>query len=84
MWLSWAIKRTPWRTSSAPKHSKSNSTLTYSTTIHSSDSSEIRAPILSCSRDFVSLRSCDLLSCVVLLRLLLCVYYPLSCVVTKL
>jgi hypothetical protein len=69
-----AIKGTPRRLHSAPKHLKSTTTLRNFATTHSSDLREIRAPVLCCSCVILYLRSCLCISRVCCCDLLLCVY----------
>jgi hypothetical protein len=69
-----AIKGTPRRLHSIPKHTKSTPTLRFFASTYLYDSSEIWAPILSCNSDIVFLRSFLCLSCVCCCVVLLCVY----------
>jgi hypothetical protein len=57
----WDIKRTTWCTPSAPKHTKSITTLWHCATTHPSDYSDIRGHFSSSSCNSLCLRSCTLL-----------------------
>jgi hypothetical protein len=60
MWWFGAIKGPPWHTSSVHKYTKSYSTLRYSATTRSIDSSEMRAQFGVVLVILCILRSCDL------------------------